>query len=90
MKTLFIVALLISSNAFAQGYYPRQDSGYEYIQRSPGGGYSNKQFVQDQMDRPRQQINRDMQELDVRSNIRRYEMINGGKGDGGYGRYDRY
>ncbi len=91
-KIIIIAAMFLSSNVIAQGYY--DSYGYQPSQRQ----YSRDSDIRDQiMERQqnymRNQINRDMRELEIRSNIRRQDMINGGTGnlDRGYGyRYDRY
>lgn len=95
MKTLLIIMLLtLSASVFSQGYY----DGYTTRQSKSSSRQVDirDQIMNRQQNYMNNQINRGMQELEVRSNIRRYEMINGGSGNvgssgsGGPSRYELY
>lgn len=82
---LFIILMLISNAAYSQVYGSHY--GYQY-----GSYYSMPSYEIDNTDAvlekqrnvQRNMIRQGMQELEIRSNIRRNEMINGGRGDGNY------
>ena len=96
MKTAIIIAaILLSSNAMAYdsyrygGNYRSSEYSYRLTQPSPGSGYANADVSQPSY--TKRQLARDMDALEVRSQIRTYDIQNGGNGDVGYGGgYYRY
>lgn len=94
-KLILISALMIvSSSAVGQSYGYRDYGANEYRYRSqtPGlNGYSNADMIRDQGNFLRRQLERDMVELDVRSNAMIDRMINERpSSQGSRSGYDRY
>ncbi len=93
MKTLLLALLLLSSTAFAQSYadyYGNDGSRYNSRPSVSAGNFDETdRMIERQQNYMRNQINQGMRELEVRSNIRRNDLINGGDGyPSGYnGRY---
>jgi hypothetical protein len=92
-KLILISALMIvSSSAVGQSYgYDNSYNEYRYRSQTPGlNGYSNADMIRDQNNHMRRQFERDMIELDIRSNVMRTEMLYEGYESGSTGRYNRY
>lgn len=97
MKTAIVIAaILFSANAMAYdngyrygGNYRQSEYSYRLTQPSPGSGYANADVSQPSY--TKRQLARDMDALEVRSQMRMYDIQNGGNGDVGYGSgYYRY
>lgn len=85
--------MIVSSAAIGQSYGYRDYGSNEYRYRSqtPGlNGYTNADMVRDQNNYIRRQLDNDMRELDIRSNVRRNEMIYEGYESGSAGIYNKY
>jgi len=91
-KIIFVALMIISSSTFSQSYgYDNSYNEYRYRSQTPGlNGYSNADMVRDQNNYIRRQLDNDMRELDIRSNVMRTEMLYEGYESGSTGRYNRY
>ncbi len=80
MKLLMLAALLIGTSHFveAQTYYPPVYPGYVQTQRPAGGvDQPNAQFIRNQMEQQRRQVDIGNAQLQQWNNIRSYELIYG-------------
>ena len=80
MKLLTFVVLLIGSAQFveAQTYYPSVYSGYSHVGRTAGGvDQPNAQFIRNQMEQQRRQVEIGNAQFKQWDAIRSYELING-------------
>jgi len=92
-KIIFVALMIISSSTFSQSYgYDNSYNEYRYRSQTPGlNGYSNADMIRDQGNFLRRQLERDMVELDVRSNAMIDRMINERpSSQGSRSGYDRY
>ena len=83
MKLLTFVILLVGTSQIveAQGYYyPPVSSGYTQTQRPAGGvDQPNAQFIRNQMEQQRRQVDIGNAQLEQMNVIRNYELIYGGR-----------
>jgi len=86
MKTLlFAIAITFASFAAADDYY-----GYQRQYNPPSSSQMAARQQSQQNTYMRNQINRDMNELELRSSMRRMDMINGESVRGHNRSYDRH
>jgi len=80
MKLLTFVVLLIGIAQLteAQTYYPPVYSGYSHVARPAGGvDQPNSQFIRNQMEQQRRQVEIGNSQFEQWNAIRSYELING-------------
>lgn len=82
MKLLMFAALLVGTSHIveveAQTYYPPVYSGYSQTVRPAGGvDQPNAQFIRNQMEQQRRQVDIGNAQFEQWNNIRNYELING-------------
>jgi hypothetical protein len=79
MKLLILSALLIATSHIVEAQTPVYQ-GYVQTQRPAGGvDQPNAQFIRNQMEQQRQQVDIGNAQLQQWNNIRSYELIYGGR-----------